>query len=270
MKDWLGGKKTNRSLKLHADDDQRLSCSYTVTVNNSGNYEILDQEGQALLGLPIIFGGEQDSVEAIVGILNHISRFKFVENIENRIADASFKQRFTIHMEGPHGHIQEGVGVFNVNNSERVKVVVHNHGSNVLYAYVYNLSSSWGVMNVFGGANHWSIPPKNDMKKHTGREVGEFEMFVPNHFKERNYLRCRDIFKIFLTSRPIPFTSLQMAALCGPDSKRTDTVRGSHPDVINLLLGIEPSSRGSGTKALIEEWTSHNFVVHTVYDKESS
>lgn len=266
----MGVEKATRSLQLLAVNDQPLPWLYTVITNDSGDYEIRDQKNQPLSGLQVISENGQDSVEAVMGTLNHISRFKSIEAIENRIANSTFMRRFTIRMEGPDGDIHEGIGVLNVRESERVKLVIQNHGSTVLYAYVYNLSSSWGIKNIFSGASHWSIPPKNNKKGHQGMEQGEFEMFVPDHFKKRNYLRCRDVFKIFLTTRPIPFTSLEMPALCGPDSKRTDTIRGDHSDVLDLLLGIQPTLRGSEAKALIEEWTSHNFVVCTVYDKKSS
>ena len=265
----LGVEKANRSLKIHADDDQPQTWSYRVITNITGHYEVLDQRDQTLPGLPVLSRDEPNSVEAVMDILNHISRFKFIEDIENRIANASFKQRFRIHIEGPDRDIQEGTGVLNVKDSEKVKLVIQNYGSNVLYAYVWHLSPSWGIVNVFPGANHWSIPPKNDAKRHSGSQVGEFEMFVPPHFKEANYLKCRDVFKVFLTSRPIPFTSIKMTALSGPDSKRTETTRGEHVDVINLLLGVEPTSRGSG-KTLVEEWTSHNFIINTVCENQSS
>ena len=266
---WLRIEKAHRSFNVHADHHQPRSWSYTVNMNISGHYEVLDQENQALPGLPILSRDTQDSVEVLMNILNHISKFKSIEDIGNRISNPSFKQRFKIHMVGPDQGIQEGIGVLIVKEPERVKLVIQNYGSNVLYAYVYSLNPSWGITKMFGESDHRTIPPKNDAKGYTGRQAGEFEMFVPDHFKEAKYLRCRDVFKIFLTCRPILFTSIQMAALWGPDSKRNRTIRGDHLDVINTLLGIGQTSRGSG-EVLVGEWTSHNFVIHTVCEKESS
>ena len=215
---WLGVvEKANRGFQIHADDNHPRPWSYTVDINGSGHYEILDQEGQALPWLPTLSKDERDSTEAVMGILNHISKFKSIESIENRVSDASFKQHFKVSMEGPDQPIQESTGVLNVKDQQKVKLVIQNYGSSVLYAYVYNLNSSWGITNVFPGASHWSILPKNDAKKFPGRKGGKFAMSVPDHFKKANYLRCRDVFKVFITSRPIPFTSI--AAFCDASSK---------------------------------------------------
>ena len=266
---WLGVEKASQMFRFHTDDNHPRPYTYTVNINGSGHYEILDQEDQALPWLPALSKDERDSAEAVMGVLNHISKFKSIENIENRSSNASFNKRFKIHMEGPDQPIQEGTGVLNVKELQIVKLVIQNYGSSVLYAYIYNLDSSWGITNVFPGASHWSIPAKNDAKGFSGKKGGEFKMRVPDHFKNVNYLSCRDVFKVFITSRPIPFNSIQMAAFCDPSSKRGETTRGDPMDVMNLLLGIGPTSRGEG-KAAVEEWTSHNFVVHTTCETESS
>jgi hypothetical protein len=95
-----------------------------------------------------------------------------------------------------------------------------------------------------------ALPSKEDnphfMKGPSGLWKKKMTMKIPKEEKAKGLTQCEDIIKIFLTSQPISFLSLELPELDQPKKHKKP---GKH--------------RGSGSFRPSEDWIAVNFRIRT-------
>jgi hypothetical protein len=126
-----------------------------------------------------------------------------------------------------------------------VTVAIENLGDIALYAYVYNLGPCWQVKGIFCGT-YEAIPARKVLRngdvEFTGTSARKIKMTVP--FVMHEYGSCEDIIKVFVTSQPTSFDSLELPNL----DELAETNAGDR---------IHPSGH------VLEDWVALNFFIRT-------
>jgi hypothetical protein len=105
---------------------------------------------------------------------------------------------------------------------------------NNLYLHVYTMSSSWQVENILSG-DYVVIPPHSSNKSKEFRKGSDgmwkkkLRMTIPKEVKQKGEKHCNDIIKIFLTTQPTSFLSIELPELGGLLERNTvSRTRGGH------------------------------------------
>jgi hypothetical protein len=91
-----------------------------------------------------------------------------------------------------------------------MELIVENLGEATLYIYVYDLSPLWQVKGILH-ASYEAIPARNNELRFTGRSSKKIRMTIPSVMSGCS--SCEDIVKVFITSRPSSFESLELPSL---------------------------------------------------------
>ena len=118
-----------------------------------------------------------------------------------------------------------------------------NVGETALYVHVYNLGPFWQIKGLLH-ASYESIPECNPNLRFTGISSKKIKMIVPPAMS--GYGSCEDIIKVFVTSQPTSFDSLELPML-DEIGKTSVGDRISHPN-----------NDGS------EDWVALNFPIRTL------
>ena len=216
-----------RSLNVVTD---KAPFAFAVVLKNSEEYKILCESGEEVVNLPSM-PQDQTSVSQVGDILEHLARFRLVRDLVNEALVDSFRESYNVYIQS--GGKEYGPGVqLEMKHGAIAELVIKNRGEKVLYAFVYDLGPSWQVENINRGT-YIVATPRNDGERFTGTRRIKLQMRVPDKMKEQGYHSCRDIVKVFITSRPTSFDLLELPRLGGPartiKPNRTDQV-GEEPE----------------------------------------
>jgi hypothetical protein len=237
--EWLEALK-QRSLSTRLDSYQ--GQAFQVLLNNTDEYEILDNSGRRFINLPAM---PQDQVDtnSICGVLEHLVRFRMTEYLINRKPTAAFRTSFNIQINtgdsafGPEEHIE-------VRHNDVVKLTIENMGNTNIYAHVYNLDSCWRVKGILH-ATYEAIPPRSDPQNaglsFQGRLSRKIRMTIPSMMKE--HASCEDIIKVFITSQPTSFDLLEL------------------PGLNELAEKVDGSRVGHVKNHVPDDWVAMNFPI---------
>ncbi|KAK4233730.1 caspase domain-containing protein [Achaetomium macrosporum] len=183
----------------HPPDRKGRACIFNVTVNERNEYEILDGYHQRLWSLPTIPWNDQHPVEThktVLDILQHLARFKYLEEIDNRIPDPAFENSFSL-ITIPTS--EPGVsGNFEVNHGDEWGFIIENVGETNLYVALLDFGPSWQIADLFSNAYKSGfivVPPKSNWD--AGREEVRLTMEVPERLRSRGHNQCEDVIKVF-------------------------------------------------------------------------
>ena len=227
-----------RSLSLGINDEQ-IPALQVVLRNNT--YEILDEYDRKIVNLPAMPRDETDT-SRVCDILEHLARFRMTEDINNKIPKAAFEKSLDVWIKA-NGKAFAQKEQIEVRHGSIVELVVKNVGESTLHVHVYNLGPLWQIKGLLR-ASYESIPQRNTGLFFTGMSSKKIKMTVPPTMN--GYGSCEDIIKVFVTSQPTSFDSLELPKLdeLGKTSVRNRISR--------------PSNDGS------EDWIALNFPIRTL------
>ncbi|KAI1104102.1 hypothetical protein F4804DRAFT_206322 [Jackrogersella minutella] len=240
--EWLAVLK-ERSLNAHIDAEQRV-FSLRVALNSNQDYEIRDESNQQLINLPSS-PESPTSISQLGGILEHLVQFRLVRDLRNEASTDDFQRSFDIRILsngksfGPGSRIE-------MNHNAMAELVVENRGANNLYVFVYNLGPCWHVENIYRGT-YVVVTPKDGGQYLKGILKKKLRMRMPNRMIEKGDRSCEDIIKVFVTTSPTSFDSLELPRLNEP-ARASKTNR---------------SSQNSGDAT--EDWFAVNFYIQILF-----
>jgi hypothetical protein len=257
---WIAAAKQRRFLHLSTADMEGQPCMFNVTCNEHNEYEILDGSCQKIPNLPTISLHRQGALDCVVGLLEHLATFKYIEGIENRIPNTSFQNSFRIHINGGIGD-DLGAGLLDVNHEGELSLTVRNTNDKPLYLYIYDLGPSWQIDSLIcdnGGGDYKVMHPKKE-------EIMMLQMTVPDCLRDRGQCECEDVIKVFVTSKPTSFAPFMLPKIPIPAEKDDRSVRGDRNQLSELLSGLATPIRGEADGISDEQWACQSFVVRTRY-----
>lgn len=273
---WELATRERPSLDIQCGSDRRpgISFSFHVIIPAEDGYEVRDESGRKIRDLPPLPYDLEVDADYVLGVLEHLAKFKLVENLANSSpADPAhtFRESFSVHLVDSAGKIiQPGClqqGAFHpgcshpecladVEDGEELELVVRNKerlGGRDLLFYFFNLAcASWEIVDLLQG-NHEVIPPSFSSRHETDFPTGttgelrrEITMIVPDQLVCRGIHQCEDILKIFLTTQLTSFASLELGEIGeAAPPHRTSGERG-------------PSSEFAS-----QDWAALNFRIRT-------
>ncbi|KAH6696608.1 putative caspase [Leptodontidium sp. MPI-SDFR-AT-0119] len=242
--EWLTALK-EQPLNVFIDVDNQ-PFSFHVVLNSNKEYEILDESDQRIINLPTMPQAESDASH-ICKIIEHLARFKLVRELADNVENP-FRALFSVQIISRSGDIFGPGRWIEVEEDKEAKFMfelqVENKGNKSIYVYVYDMGTCWQIENILRGS-YEVVPSKNSGQGFTGALKKKLKTMVPAEVRERGYRQCEDIIKVFITSQPTSFDSLELPKL-GESVKRSATSR---------------AGREEGDSS--EEWAALNFLIRT-------
>ncbi|OPB40490.1 hypothetical protein A0O28_0005690 [Trichoderma guizhouense] len=243
-------------LHFCVSDDEGEACMFNVVLDDQGRYEILDGLGGTIANLPAIPASAQGAEQQLMDILQHISKFKYAEGIENRIPDTSFEILFSL-VSSVGGGEPSNSSVFDVEHGGAWQLEVENKGKTALYLALLNFTPSWKIDNLLSESGRnvfWVLEPKS-------KEVLPLAMEVPTFLQSEGTGCCEDIIKVIITSRATSFPSMVLPELPHYSPHKRGQPQETGDELLALITGLTGSVRGND--AGHEKWATRNFIIRT-------
>lgn len=236
-----------RMLDVRDDDDEHF-FSFHVMLNSIQEYEIQDESGQRTINVPTMMQDQTD-VDRICDVVEHLAKFRRVRDLANNVPADSFRESFSVRITNSTGETFSPGCLAEVDDGTKFTLVVENKGENPLYAYVYNMGSRWQMQNILKGT-YEVIPSRHRDPTFAGIFEKKVKTKIPPEMKERGVRQCKDIIKIFVTSRPTSFDFLELPKLGEP--RLDKPIKSSAADRTDQKDGHSS-----------ENWVALNFLIQT-------
>ncbi|KAM0522998.1 hypothetical protein ACHAPE_001489 [Trichoderma viride] len=255
-----GALEDQRYLHLCSGEDA-AACMFTVTLDEQNRYKILDGLNDAVANLPAIPADAQGSRQQLMDSLQHISKFKYTEGIENQTPDAQFESSFSLVSSvsggSASGEQQGNSSVFDVEHGETWQLEIENNGDTALYFTLFDFNPSWKVHNLLsdsGNNGFWVLEPKS-------KEPLPLVMEVPEFMQINGQGCCEDVIKLFVTSNAAPFPSMVLPNLPLYGSYHRGQPYEAGDELSALVAGLTGPTRSDDAEH--EKWATRNFIVRT-------
>ena len=137
-----------------------------------------------------------------------------------------------------------------MDHETKIEIFIENTGSKELYIFIYDMRPSFQVKNLIKGS-YECLPSRNNGLGFTGIFRKKIRMRVPQERIDRGLRNCEDTIKIFVTSLPTTFDSLELPKLCEQNVKK------SYTQIAVKRKGLDSGSHRP------EDWVALNFRVRT-------
>lgn len=261
-------------LDLSINKEQPVSCRFQVRKNENMNYEFLDREDELSVTIPKIPQNRDDTDHMIMKILNHLTTFSFFELIKNENLNSGFKSSFEIKLTNSSGDHYGAKDFMVYQEQDQVTLRVENHGENDIFLSFFDLGPAYQVVDLLGNGS-FSIPGKKtrgiSMKRNDPLPLNEANislcMEVPPSFKKVGRKTCKDILKVFITSRPSSFTQFLLGDIMHltGDSQQY-TLATSSDQVEKTIRDV----RDQKYNPFEGEWWTETFYIHTRMRSEAA
>ncbi|KAI0812992.1 caspase domain-containing protein [Xylaria sp. FL0064] len=254
---WKDACHEMRYLQL-ATEMESQPTMFNVVMNKHGEYGILDSLYNPVIGLPMVPATSVDAITKVLGILDHLSTFKYFEGVENPLSKKCFASLFSLTTHSA----SDSRGTFAVSHGNIWGVTIENTSEKPLYMVIYNFSPLWEVTNLASGAGDDSylvIPPR-DGEVNGVREI-RLRMEVPDELLQTgSRVQCEDIVKVFVTSKPISFPTFVLPKMSLDFEHAGRQNRGL--DDLFFLQALQTHLRGDND-AIEEQWATRNFIIQS-------
>ncbi|KAI3325615.1 hypothetical protein HD806DRAFT_521143 [Xylariaceae sp. AK1471] len=187
------------------------------------------------------------SPSRVLDIVERLAKFQLIRDLTNKSQDAPFGGLYRVTLIDQAGEAFQTGSIVNVNEGDTLKLVVENQGEVDLYVHIYNLGPLGQVKNILK-ASYVVIAQRKIDHGFTGEWTQKLRTKVPRVLLLRGIASCEDTIKIFITSQPTSFASLEMQNL-----------DDSHDHGV-----IEPGPiRGGGPSVEREDWVALDFRICT-------
>ncbi|KAL5093246.1 hypothetical protein Trisim1_011051 [Trichoderma cf. simile WF8] len=243
-------------LQFCASGEDGEACMFNVVLDDKGRYEILDGLGGTISNLPAIAACTQGAEQRLMDILQHLSKFKYAESIENRIPDTLFEMRFSL-VSSVGGGEPTNSSVFDVEHGGIWQLEIENKSQTALYFTLFDFTPSWKIDNLLSESGHngfWVLEPES-------KEVLPLVMEVPELLQKKGIKCCEDIIKVFVTSRATSFPSMVLPEISLDNPQYRGQPHEATDELLALITGLTGSVRGED--AGYEQWATRNFIIRT-------
>jgi hypothetical protein len=216
-----------------------------VSVNEKGEYEVRDREGQPLpnLGPPVrsdATWAEQDLLRRLI----HLAKFFDLERTDNHDLGSPLRGKLRLSV----ARAAETPGPIELRCGESLQVEVENASSRALNVVVLDLQPDWGITQIFPSkrdGEYWTLDPKQT-------KTVQIKAYLPKDCEE-----SKDVIKVFATVGIPSFLWRELPPLQGADTTRRVLRNGSNgssddPLAVGHLVFKESAS---------QEWTTAQIEV---------
>ncbi|KFG83778.1 putative caspase [Metarhizium anisopliae] len=204
---------------------------FNLAVNDSQEYEILDETLQRIRSLPTVPIDTPDAEHHVLATLQHLAEFKYAEGIENRLPNSSLEASFSL-LSSADAKAPDTWAVDDIEHGGIWRLALENHSESPLYMAIFNLTASWKISNLLSSAGDNAFR----VMQPRGEEELRMEMKVPDWLQRLGGRHCEDVIKVFVTSKPTSFPSLILPEIA-LHAQHRGGVRGSG-DALSIALAL--------------------------------
>ncbi|KAL8724775.1 MAG: hypothetical protein Q9181_006679 [Wetmoreana brouardii] len=262
-KDW---KKTiNGSMWLQVVDQYQATLTaptLQIRAAELSVFNILDGSGQDLQYLPSISLYDEHAVHKVVAVLEHLAKFSSIEGLENRSDKSLLKGAFSVELRS-EDEVKSSLGENRTDIEEGASLVAtfKNNTDIPLNISVLNLRPLRAIKRVYPSRDRgdWKVvAPKRTQHgiSNSGEISFKITMSFPDKIKAVGCSKIEDILKIFVTTRPSSFDSLELPELSNQvlEPTRASTSTTLAELLRNLAIGRQPSY-WSPAQLYLARWT---------------
>ncbi|KAF2675631.1 hypothetical protein K458DRAFT_212321 [Lentithecium fluviatile CBS 122367] len=229
-------------------------CMYHVVVTKNGEYRIVDALIQPIPSVPAVPCISDGAKKTLVDVLQHMAKFKYFEEVENRIPCETFETSFFF----TSNRSAANSNWIDMEHGAIWNLTMKNTRDKPLYVAVFNFRPSWEVTSLTsraGGGDFCIVPAKE--KEIDGEYIMGIRMKVPEFLHKDGVTECEDHFKVFITSRPISFHITLPDIFC--TARGEQGVLRSNDDPPGLLEELDNGFRAQDDNM----WATQSFLVRT-------
>ncbi|KAF5633396.1 hypothetical protein F52700_6088 [Fusarium sp. NRRL 52700] len=238
----------------HKSATSRIRAPLSYVVEKAlKDYEIRDLTAKHTHVVAKVPNEPKGNKGALFAALDHISRYKFFEGIENRLSSSALEKSFSLQ----YSQCPSADGCFHIKHGQTLSITMENISSRPLYLGVYLFTEFWEIRNLMsesGEDAYLTIKPK--CHNESGTQELPFTMTVPKSPSGPGLSETEDIVKLFITSRPFVFPGMVLPKLQhGRNREAADPL----DCLLQGLNGDLPGDRGNEKC----EWTTRNYLIRT-------
>ncbi|KAI1407408.1 caspase domain-containing protein [Hypoxylon sp. FL1857] len=202
-------------------NDRENPFSFKVTRSCSGaGYQIRNSSDHEINHLPLELPTASQTLDAI----EHLAKFNLTKDLSKEGVGTISADEFYVQLVNPNNisHNIEPGHMTTVEEFTALQLVMENKSSDILYFYMVDLCPRWNVTNSLD-ASYVAVEPerignsregfraaKNPNRRPAVRKGPELDMMLPEELVDKGYTECVDVFKVFVTRRPVTFDTLRM------------------------------------------------------------
>ncbi|KAF2849803.1 hypothetical protein T440DRAFT_398567 [Plenodomus tracheiphilus IPT5] len=243
-------------LRIICEDGDKRSFTYNVQVHMEKEYQICYSSLQPVQFVPSVPLDRDFAKYRVVELLDHMTTYKYIEGIENRLSTQSLSKSFNARMymsDDEKSRSTENC-VLEVTVGQEFTFEIINLSEDVLHIYLYALRPDWSIVDQlteFRSTERVELGPVYCRFKTT------FKATLSQNFPSDHVTSEDEVFKLFVTRRADSFAGLRMDALSS--SPR----RGTLNTLKDFLAARRDRRRGGSDSDHEEEWFTKNFIVKT-------
>jgi hypothetical protein len=100
-------------------------------------------------------------LDKVIDVLQHLTTFKYFEEVDNRTPNPHFEQSFSLLPTGDAGE----TGIFHVKHGDAWSFTLKNNSDKPLYLAIFNFTPLWQIVNLMSlsrGGDFLVILPKDE------------------------------------------------------------------------------------------------------------
>ncbi len=270
---------------LPSDEKASVDVPYfTVVKSDSQQYTILDFNDDRILNLPPLLTVNPSVGDQIFTVLEHLSRYTFVQNLDNRRLNSLTNSDFniTVKTQADHFGPDDSKSSVTVPHNSKVEIEFRNLTEEVLHVAVMSLAQFRRIQHIYPPRKGYqSVMPRKlekvapDVSGITPPGAIRFgvSMTVPTRLKEKqqSYVATEDLLKFIVSTEPIDGTkSLELPDLWDAVEHRAATVRSADETFgASVQESLVEKSRGLGQpggEETIVKWACRTIKIRTVLE----
>jgi hypothetical protein len=247
LEDWHDALENRENLIF---EDKAHPFAFHIAPDENGNsFLIRDNSGRKTVCSQSNLGAESITIgpSQVLDVAERLAKFELVKDLTNKSDKIPLEGQYRVAVINPAGEEFQTGSIISIQERTKLKLVVKNYGVTPLYVHIYNLTPLGQIKNALQ-ASYSVVPATHLTDGYMGEWSQHVKTKVPKVLLRKGAVSCEDIIKIFITSHPTSFASLELQRL--GDSHD----RGA----------IEPTGREQCVSAGTEEWVALNFRIHTI------
>ncbi len=258
---------------------------FSVVKPDSHQYTILDFKNDAILNLPPLVSSNPRVSDQIFTVLEHLSKYTFVQALDNRRTNSLTDSDFiiTVNAQPDHLNFNKSKSSITVPHDSKVDIVFNNLTQEVLYFTVLNLTPFRRIKRLYPAHTEYqSVMPRNPQKV-LPKEMSDIaprgvvrlapRVTVPPQLREQQQgsVSAEDILKFIVSTYPVRGTkSMELPDLWYAVEHNVAAVRSADETfgapVQESLVERCDGPGHLGDKRKMIKWACRSITIRTVLE----
>ena len=240
-------------IEFVSGDEVSDEFAYQVRVNENGEYEILNKDGELISNIrPALKVDDPEAAETLVKRLIHLTKYQTIFKIDNNDPASALAGKIKVELcKAGEGRelipFDEPGNIPTLDVDELAYLRIRNESSKTLNIAVLVIQPDWSIAQLHPeGSDYEILDPKQD-------KLIRFSTSLPE-----GYTEAADILKVFATVGEISLSWLELSALDQPLPQIVDRDASNPLEELFAAIANDDSDPKNATRAVFasDEWTT--------------